>query len=374
MDDLTWLRRRRPVLRDRSNACWLCGSLVIALATAACGSSTEQLPADFDGDNAAVLDVVSVEFVAFGDVDGDGGLPFGVLSDVRIVILEDQSYFVDGKRDVAQWWDAVGGSDSGISSYIPPGAQVASSADAIEAVSASYVVTGPEGTAKTSLVAGAIETPEAPLTLGDLYDNQGRYVVCAISPIDNDLISGCGPIHITLGSETDNTVFVYFSHGRSYIDAGQDGRERYQQFLNGTLTSKEGTAAVTFAMGYDLMAIVDDADIGTWWKMISNNGETSLNIDPDAYGYGIPFDPKILENVPARIATTDDTGMAEVNLEPGDYLFCYISTRTVLDCDYENITDSRHHLFVVYGIGTGDLRMTELSENDAKQFLQDAQN
>ena len=369
MDNLTRLRRR-SVLWDWPNACWLCRSLVIALASMACSSSTDE----GSSTEGASADMVSVEFVAFGDMDGDGGFPLGMLSDVRIVILEDQSYFVDGKRDVAEWWDTVGGSDSGISSYIPPGAQVRSSADAIEAVSAPYLVTGSEGTAKTSLTAGALEKSETPLTSGDLYNNQGRYMVCAISPIDSDLISGCGSIHITLDPETDKTVFIYFSHGRSYIEMGQDGRERYQRFLDGALTSQETseTTAVTFAIGYsnELFAIIDDADIGTWWEMISNNEEYTLNIDPDAYGYGIYFDPEMFEITPAIIATTSNDGAVTVDLEPGEYLFCYITTSQVLDCNYKTIADSQHHVFAVYRVGSGNIRMTELSESDGKQLLQ----
>lgn len=374
MDDLTQLQPR-SILWDWPNACWLFSSLVIALASVACSSSTDE---GSSTDERSSTDVVSVEFVAFGDIDGDGGSPLGVLPDVRIVILEDQSYFVDGKRDVVEWWDTVGGSDSGISSYIPPGVQVSSSADAIESVPASYLVTGPEGTAKTTLTAGALETPETRLTLGDLYDNQGLYLVCAISPINSDLISGCGSIHITLDPETDNTVFIHFSHGRSYIEMGQDGRERYQRFLDGTLTSQKtsGTATVTFAVGYsnEMFAIIDDADIGTWWEMISNNGEYTLNIDPDAYGYGISFDPEMFDITPASIATTSDNGTVTVDLEPGEYLFCYITTTKVLDCDYKTIADSRHHVFAVYRLGSGNIRMTELSEGDGKQLLQDIQN
>ena len=282
MDDSIWIRKC-PDLRNWPRVCQLWGCVIIALAGAACGSSTDAVP---------------VEFVAFGDVDGDGDLPFGTIPDVRIVILQDQSYFVDGDGDIAQWWDAVGGDDYGISSHIPPGVQVPSSADDIKAASASYVVTGPEGMAKTLLTAGAVETPETPLTLGDLYDNHGRYMVCAISPVDSDLISGCGPIHITLGSESDNTVFIYFSDGRSFIDVGQDGRERYQRFLDDTLTSEvvTGAATVTFLVVSDLyypilysnelVAIVDDADIDIWWEMISDKGKNTLNLEPDAYGYG----------------------------------------------------------------------------------------
>ena len=360
MDDLTQLQPR-SILWNWPNTCWLFSSLVITLASVACSNSTDE---GSSTDERSSTDVVSVEFVAFGDIDGDGGSPLGVLPDVRIVILEDQSYFVDGKRDVAEWWDTVGGSDSGISSYIPPGMQVSSSADAIESVPASYLVTGPKGTAKTTLTAGALDTPETPLTLGDLYDNQGLYLVCAISPINSDLISGCGSIHITLDPETDNTVFIYFSHGRSYIEMGQNGRERYQRFLDGALTSQKtsGTATVTFVVGYsnEMLAIIDDADIGTWWEMISNNGEYTLNIDPDAYGYGISFDPEMFEITPASIATTSDNGTVTVDLEPGEYLFCYITTTKVLDCDYKTIADSRHHEFAVYRLGSGNIKMTEL--------------
>ena len=371
MDDSIWIRKC-PDLRNWPRVCQsVVGCVIIALAGAACGSSTDAVP---------------VEFVAFGDVDGDGDLPFGTIPDVRIVILQDQSYFVDGDGDIAQWWDAVGGGDYGISSHIPPGVQVPSSADDIKAASASYVVTGPEGMAKTSLTAGAVETPETPWTLADLYDNHGRYMVCAISPVDSDLISGCGPIHITLGSESDNTVFVYFSDGRSFIDVGQAGRERYQRFLDGTLTSEgvTGAATVTFLVVSDLyypilysnelVAIVDDADIDIWWEMISDKGENTLNLEPDAYGYGIFFDSEILENLPVRIATSGDDGTAVISLESGGYLFCYINARTVLDCDYETIAAPYHYTFVAYPLGAGNVNMVKLSESDSKQLLQDIPN
>lgn len=370
MDDSIWMRRCLE-LRNWPRVCQLWGCVVIVLAGAACGSSTDSVP---------------VEFVAFGDIDGDGDLPFGPIPDVRIVVIQDQSYFVDGDSDIAQWWNTVGGGDYGISSHIPPGVQVPSSADDIEAMSASFVVTGPEGVAKTSLTAGAVETPDTPLTLGDLYNNHGRYLVCAISPVDSDLISGCGPVHITLGSESDNMVFVYFSNGRSFIDTGQDARERYQRFLDGTMTSERvtGTADVTFIVASDhyypilysneLIAIIDDADIGIWWEMISNKGENTLNLEPDAYGYGISFDSKVLENLPVRIAISDDNGTAVISLESGDYLFCYINATTVLDCDYETIYAPYHYTFVAYGLGTGNVNMIKLSESDSKQLSQDIQN
>lgn len=297
---------------------------------------------------------------------------------VRVVILEDQSFLINGKSDVADWWEAVGGSDLGISGHIPPGVQIRSSADYIEAVPASHVVTGSEGTVEISLAGDAID---ATMTFKDLEDHQGRYLVCVTSPVERDLIAGCGSIHVILDPDIDNTVFIYFSNGRAFV--GHDGRDRYLRSLDGTSASDEApeaTTTVTFVMGdypvlssNELVAVVKDADIGNWWETISKNGENSLNIDPDAYGYGITLNSD-LNSLPARIVSSGDDGTAEIDLKPADYLFCYITTTTVLDCDHAYIEVSQHHTFIIATIGTGDISITKLSESDGIQLIQDSKN
>ena len=295
---------------------------------------------------------VTVRFVAFGDVDKDDDIPFDMVPDVRIAAIK--------KDDVSDWWATVTGDgfaaskDSSVS-YVPPGVQVVSSFERISGAPALFVTTGSGGTIETTLAFSH------PAELG--------YMFCVISPTDKDLLAGCsslGNIWDDINLDDDDnfnvTLYTYLSDGRAYIDSDSG---RYQRFLDGTLISGEGSdaATVTFvSISYadieppmfnrnSLVAVIKDGDIGDWWKKISNNGEHPLFLYTGYYEWGIDIDSEIL-GPPARIVTTGYDAIAEVELEPGDYLFCGVGG-TVSDCDYEYIAASQNYEYTIFSSELG---------------------
>lgn len=299
--------------------------------------------------------VVTVRFVAFGDMDEDDDVPFGMMPGVQIAAIKH--------GDISDWWATVtGGSpvangDLSVS-YIPPGVQIMSSIENISTAPAFFMNTGSRGMVETTF------TFSHPAELG--------YIFCVISPTDKDLLAGCSRmINIWDIIVLDNddgfsaTLYVYFSYGRAYIDSDSG---RYQRFLDGTLISGKGsddTATVTFiSTEYSdsgpltraqnqLVAVIKDENIGDWWERISNNGERLLFLE--RYGkYGIELvqspvgQPALAEMLepPARILTTGQNAITEVDFEPGDYLLCRVGT-AVFDCLYENIAASQDYIYRV---------------------------
>ena len=157
--------------------------------------------------------------------------------------------------------------------------------------------------------------------------------------------------------------YVYFSHGRAYVDKKQDGSERYHRFLYGNWNSYRSSgesATITFVstgyadeyFGYDfignylvtdaLVAVISDTDIGAWWNAVSGDGKIPINVNGihplDAskgeFGWGIPYDnatrERVRKGVPVDIITIDWPGIVEINIEPDNYLFC--------DLDYLDVT------------------------------------
>ena len=297
---------------------------------------------------------VTVRFVAFGDVDKGDDVPFGMVPDVRIAAIK--------KDDISDWWATVTGDSSDVNgdlrvSYIPPGVQVVSSFERISGAPAFFVTTG---------LGGVVETTFAfshPAELG--------YMFCVISPVDRNLLAGCGGIRnvwddIVLDDD-DNfnvTLYAYLSDGRAYIESDSG---RYQRFFDSTLISGDGSGAatVTFvSISYadieppmfnrnSLVAVIKDDDIGDWWRKISNDGEHPLFLYTGYNEWGIDIDSEIL-GPPARIVTTGYDAIAEVELEPGDYLFCGVGG-TVYDCDYEYIAVSQNYEYEIFSseLGTG---------------------
>lgn len=300
--------------------------------------------------------VVTVRFVAFGDVDEGDDVPFGMMSGVQIAAIKH--------GDISDWWATVTGGSSVANgdlsvSYIPPGVQVMSSIESIFTAPAFFMNTGSEGMVETTF------TFSYPAELG--------YMFCVISPIDKDLLAGCSSMInvwdiIVLDNDDgfNATLYVYFSDGRAYIDSDSG---RYQRFLDGILISGEGsgaTATVTFistkysdsgplALAQNqLVAVIQDDNIGDWWDRISNNGERLLFLE--RYGkYGIELvqppvgQPALAEMLepPARILTTGQNAIIEVDFEPGDYLLCRVGI-AVFDCKYENIAASQDYIYRIY--------------------------
>lgn len=295
--------------------------------------------------------VVTMRFVAFGDVNNDDNTPLGMVPDVQIAAIKGY--------DVSDWWASVivgekfvADEDPGIRYYVPPGVQIVASSGSIYNAPATFLTTRSEGTI------------ELTLTISKLAELE--YMVCVISPVDKDLIAGCSGIE-ELWHHVDGfaaTLYIYFSNGRAYIDSDS---ERYQRFLNGTLTSRydsDATAAVKFVSTQDLgsdteqlppilvrnqsVAVIKDADIGSWWDKISDRGERLLALDEYGRNRFIALDSDIL-GPPIDIVTTGENAIAEIGLEPGDYLFCGLTGpgTGIFSCDYKNVAASQDY---VYGI------------------------
>ena len=327
---------------------------------------------------------VRVRFIAYGDVDPSDDIAFGVIPDLQIAVIND--------REASEWWNTIGGDDlddmpPGALMFIPPGAQVRSTAEAIAASPIDFITTGPDGTAETYL------NPLKP----------SRYFsICVISPVD-ELIAGCSLSEWIWSDATnewrDPTLFyIYFSNGRAYIDREQNGDERYYRFLHGDrnlYSPSAEPATVTFvstafpnrlnnshfedkflAPGAQV-AVISDSDIGAWWNAVSDNGTYSLNASKFEFGWEIPYDrvvrERVRKNTPIRTVVIDWPGIIEVNLSPGDYLFCDLkgldedSYAVISDCTYTDIAAARDYIFEVnYGV-------FELSDK-GRELMEDAKN
>ena len=338
---------------------------------------------------------VRVRFIAYGDVDPNDDIAFGVIPDLQIAVIND--------RKSSEWWNTVGGEvlgeqTPGSRMFIPPGAQMQSTAEAITASPINFVTTGPDGTAETYL------NPLKP---------SRSFSICVISPID-DLIAGCSlkewirPEAINeerISSEAlnewrDPTIFyIYFSNGRAYIDQELDGSERYYRFLHGDrdlYSPSAEPATVTFvstAFPNELnnslfedkylapgaqVAVINDSDIGAWWDAVSDNGKYPLYaIRGVESGWDIPYDRAVRErvrkNALIRTVVIGWPGITEVDLSPGDYLFCDLrgldedNYAVISSCTYTDIAAARDYIFEVnYGV-------FELSDKGRK-LIEDSKN
>lgn len=292
--------------------------------------------------------VVTMRFVAFGDVDNDDDTPLGMMPDVRIAAIKG--------RDVSDWWasiitdeEFVADEDSDIRYYMPPGIQIVASSRSIYNAPATFLTTRSEGTI------------ELTLTISKLAELE--YMVCVISPVDEDLIAGCSEIE-ELWHHVDGfmaTLYIYFSNGRAYIDSDS---ERYQRFLDGTLTAgydSDATATVKFVStqyfdsgplklaGNQSVAVIKDADINSWWDKISNNGEHLLTLDEYGRNKFIALSSEML-GPPIHIVTTGDDAIVDTRIEPGDYLLCGLTGPDIVifGCDYENIAASQDYVYSIH--------------------------
>ena len=339
---------------------------------------------------------VRVRFIAYGDVDPNDDIDFGVIPDVRIAVI---TY-----RESSDWWNTVGSEISeefpGAKLLIPPGAQMQSTAEAITASPIDFVTTGPDGTAETYL------NPLKP---------SRSFSICVISPID-DLIAGCSlkewirPEAINeeriwseaLNEWRDPTIFyIYFSNGRAYIDQELDGSERYYRFLYGDRDSYSPlsepatiTLVATGQIGTDVppitdhlapgvsIAVINDADIGAWWTAVSDDGAAVNDLGQYAlsvlsgweFGWGIPYGSeareRVRQNTPVHYIDIDWPGILEVSMAPGSYLFCNVTYEYISHCDYESIVAAQDYVHRVNDVGIGT-KMYKLTDSEAKQFLEE---
>jgi len=319
---------------------------------------------------------VRVRFVAYGDVDPNDDIDFGVIPDLQIAVIHD--------RESPEWWNTVRGDNfdelaPGARMFIPPGAQIRSTVENVAASPIGLITTGPDGTAETYLKPSE------------------SFLICVISPVDAALIAGCD-----LGSATarwrEMIFYIYFSHGRAYIDREQNGNERYHRFLNENLdlySSSGEPATVTFvstALPNELsdsyfedkylapgaqIAVIDDSDIGAWWNAVSDNDRYPLNAFKFEFGWWIPYDrvvrERVRENALIRTVVIGWPGITEVDLSPGDYLFCDLRGldedryAVISGCTYTDIAAARDYIFEVnYGV-------FELSDK-GRELMEDSQN
>ena len=316
---------------------------------------------------------VRVRFVAYGDVDPYDDIPFGVIPDVRIAVIYE--------KELQDWWDTIGGGDLGHLKYLPPGAQIQSSEADITASRVDFATTGYDGTT-------------------EIYAEQyGVYSVCVVSPIGN-LIAGCSPRDwMAYG---DIVLYIYFSHGRAYLDRGRDGSERYYRFLYGkqdSYSSSGESATITFVptgyAGYAnrdsdygftgrhlttaTIAIIDDINIGDWWIAVSDNGAISdlgvyfLMAYPTEFGWNISYDTaaqeRVDESVPVRYVHIDRPRIIKMDLAPGNYLFCDVTEGIISSCDYEDIAATQNYIFKL-----DDYQIQKLPDSEGRQLLKDAKN
>ena len=373
------LRRLRATNKVSSvTATWMlrCGLLGAIVGTACAGGDApvpQSSPAvvsplavcdvmPLDEETESVDDTVTVRFVAYGDVDSRDDVPCGMLPGVRIAVVEAS------KR--LNWWKAVGGSELGIEKFIPPGARVPTTAEGLATAPAQFVTTGADGTADM-LVAYA---PEFRV-----------YSVCAILPGD-DLIAGCNNNNIRIGESTLNsTVYIYFNHGHATVEV--ESSDRYQRFLNGTVSSTAPATIMFEATSFDDtidisdslleyiledglddisehpdfedmiqsyaqpidgldVIVVDSAYINTWWEVVSDNGVNELE------ERRLKVDSEVLEHDWVHVVSTDPDGLAETMLSPGDYLICSVTYWDgELDCIYENLVDGNHKFYLEFWNG-----------------------
>ena len=318
---------------------------------------------------------VRVRFVAYGDVDPYDDIPFGVIPDVRIAVIPTTS---------AEWWNAVRIDDwddipPGSRMYIPPGAQIQSTAERIAASPINFIVTGSNGTTETYL------------------NPSNAFKVCTIHPFD-ELIAGCSTtISIWKVRNQNPILYVYFSHDRAYIEDGQDGSERYHRYLYGDLDSYDPSgkpATVTLVStgytGTDVppfidflapgasLAVIDDSEIGAWWTAVFDgatavtDGERyPLSILTDwEFGWGIPFNmeirERVLQSVPVRIIDIGWPGIIEVDMAPGNYLLCHVTYEFIADCNYDSIVAAQNYIYRVT-----DTDIWQLSDIGGRRLLEE---
>lgn len=339
-------------------------------ATATTEAELRTVPAPSTEEDA---EEVRVKFVAYGDVDPNDDIPSGVIPDVKI-------FAMDTGRELAGWWDAIWDVEMGVTS-IAPGVQIQSTAERIESSPVNFVTTGSDGKAET------------------YFERYSVYTICVVSPIA-DVIAGCNRWEWIGKKPSSYVYFVYFSHGRAYIDSEEDGSERYQRFLHGgleaysplgepatiTLVSTRYTGSDVEPYVYSLapgtsVAIIDDADIGVWWAAVSDDGTAIkdgeyFSLAIPVYGedpaYGIPYGKaareRVLADTPLRTISVGWPGIIEIDLKPGDYLFCNFNNKQIFGCDYEDIAAAQEYIFRI------ELGMWSLSDREGRQLLGEVQN
>lgn len=302
---------------------------------------------------------IPIRFVVYGDVDSDDDLPCGMMSNVRIAIIEWNS-----DNDLRDWWEAVGGNELGTERFAPPGVRVPSTAEKLSDAPAQFVTTGPEGTVETLLTS--------------YQERFNNYIFCAISPINN-IIVGCDYIFSTPKFDLSYipTVYIYFTHGHAIFDMWDS--DRYQRFLNSTSTAGQVATVTVSVLSFDDIyeppdldyapyanvdiAIIGDAHLNTWWTAISEVAPNQLESDK------FFVSSEILAHDWVYVTTTGSDGLAQTALTPGDYLVCSLTHSGNARCAYENLPSGHHVLGVDYWSGGNDGRIWKMAEDRGRDRL-----
>ena len=276
---------------------------------------------------------VPVRFVA--SASGGDGEDATALAGVTVAIVE--------RNDRGEWWSALGAYSSeertGIYHSIPPGAQVASTAEQIAAAPAQFVTTSADGTAHAEL------------------DRSTFYLLCAVSPDAPDVVAGCtgddDTLKLSLGRPV--TLHVYFSHGRAYLSDQAPAGAGRGAAGEASVTVVATSPALPYANalgelvwshldpGQDI-AIIADADIGRWWDTVSGGDPAALD-----NGRRVRVAAPLVEASPARVITTNHRGTATASLPTGNYLLCAVHPigrpdDRQLACTYRHIADTHDNI------------------------------
>ena len=368
------------------------GSLAVVVA-AACASTPEpaDLPAPASSASSPVAmstvrkfgppdrvdfpddGTVTVRFVTYGDMDPDDEIPFGMMPNIQIAIIKEREPLSEERalsiRHLEDWWIAVGGNDLGIERRIPPGVRVQSTAEKLATAPARFITTGSDGTVEISI---------------DYTDDGAyEYSFCIISPIVDDLIAGCNYQSINLWryirTSGTMTIYVYFTHGYAIVEEGPDGSDRYQRFSEGVKTSddpvtvwilagihddiwsEDGESSQPFENAH--VTIVKDAHVNAWWEAISNDGANDLDMERLNMVRGMR---EVLAHDWVHMMTTGQDGLGEIELLPGNYLFC----ESISGCLYENIANTRIHVLGINFFDGGNAgTIGKMSEDEVRGFI-----
>lgn len=320
---------------------------------------------------------VSMRFEAYANPDDDDGIDGGPVAGVELALFE--------VGDRKQWWEAVApllDDRPAVWQGIPPGVAIQSSTAALSSAPAQFVTTAEDGVAGTTV------------------EESNNYMACALSPVVEALIAGCSDTYFRAGK-----VYVYFSHGRAYLHtAGRPSSKvynRHERASDGAAPSSGDAELIvvsTQVCGSDVVsdtdadtaeicltrntpfAVIGDADVGAWWDAVSDGGRLSL----DHYGRDafVGSTSELIASAPARFYTTGATAVAEVSVDPGDYLLCAIQEGTaakgfignlVWDCTYEDILPTHTNVVLIWFDDQGASEIVALSIAEGTKVLRQAQ-
>ena len=321
---------------------------------------------------------VTVEFVTYGDIDPDDGVPFGMIPNVQIAIIKEdeiigEDYFTKEKEirdNLRLWWETVGGHDLGIEKHIPPGVSVQSTQEQLASAPARFVTTGPDGT---------VEVPV------DYTRNSYMYSFCAISPVVDHLIAGCNTRSMSLLGPTETSIQIYFTHGYAIVEPWRVDGDRFRRFSDGVEASDEPAYLWVNATAYGgdvvyrdelppppspvwdaRVAVVDGAHVSDWWEAISDDNANELDM---LFGQ-LDVGSEVLEHDLVHVVTTGPDGLGIISLPPGDYLLCETTgVGIVAGCLYEDLVGGRDHVFEIGFAEGGPHHVDMFSEAEVESFL-----